>query len=354
MTEKTCCGNSDEAHPASAETRLAAAVQTRWHSRRGRVRAVARLACRRPTTRMGRRPTWSAPCRRRRAPCRESRRSWNVPTAWGRGACAGVSPAATTACGRACTRSGRRTPRLRYWSPPTTSSPSMRCASPWAGSTCGCWSSTRTASTSGAPPARAPSRPTRSRGWSDETRLAEVVEHRRLILPQLSAPGVAAHRVKRACGFRVIFGPVRAADLPRFLAADLKADAAMRTVTFDLRERLVVAPVEIHCAPGPSYAGRLRRHHRGSEYRPRRHLARPAACGAVCPLSALPALPCSPEADSHRHCCRGSPGAPSRSRALPSEPRPRASRHLLSAGVCRLPPSSRCLPACRLPPPMRP
>ncbi len=78
-----------------------------------------------------------------------------------------------------------------------------------------------------------------------ETRLVEVVEHRRLILPQLSAPGVAAHQVKQACGFRVIFGPVRAADLPPFLAADLKADAAMRTVTFDLKERLVLAPVEI-------------------------------------------------------------------------------------------------------------
>ncbi|MGZ4199612.1 MAG: mercury methylation corrinoid protein HgcA [Thermoleophilia bacterium] len=78
-----------------------------------------------------------------------------------------------------------------------------------------------------------------------ETRLAEVVEHRRLILPQLSAPGVAAHQVKQSCGFRAIFGPVRAADLPLFLAADLKADAAMRTVTFDLKERLVLAPVEI-------------------------------------------------------------------------------------------------------------
>ena len=78
-----------------------------------------------------------------------------------------------------------------------------------------------------------------------ETRLAEVVEHRRLILPQLSAPGVAAHRIKKACGFRVTFGPVRAADLPAFLAADRKADAAMRTVTFDLRERLVLAPAEI-------------------------------------------------------------------------------------------------------------
>ena len=81
-----------------------------------------------------------------------------------------------------------------------------------------------------------------------ETRLAEVVEHRRLVLPQLSAPGVAAHEVKEACGFRVTFGPVRAADLPAFLAAHMKADAEMRRVTFGLRERAVLAPAELNFA----------------------------------------------------------------------------------------------------------
>jgi len=81
-----------------------------------------------------------------------------------------------------------------------------------------------------------------------ETQLAEIVRHRRLVLPQLSAPGVAAHRVKDACGFRVIFGPVRAADLPAFLAANMKADAEMRSVTFGVRERAVLAPVELSVA----------------------------------------------------------------------------------------------------------
>lgn len=75
-----------------------------------------------------------------------------------------------------------------------------------------------------------------------ETSLAAIVQHRRLVLPQLSAPGVAAHEVTDACGFRVTFGPVRAADLPAFLAAGMQADNAMRRVTFDLRERAVVVP----------------------------------------------------------------------------------------------------------------
>jgi len=81
-----------------------------------------------------------------------------------------------------------------------------------------------------------------------ETRLAEIVGHRRLVLPQLSAPGVAAHRVKEACGFRVTFGPVRVADLPAFLVAGTKADAKMRTVTFGVRERAALAPVELAVA----------------------------------------------------------------------------------------------------------
>jgi hypothetical protein len=79
----------------------------------------------------------------------------------------------------------------------------------------------------------------------DETRLAEVVEHRRLVLPQLAAPGVAAHRVKELCGFRVTFGPVRAADLSPFLAAGMHADADMRTITFTIQERLELAPAEL-------------------------------------------------------------------------------------------------------------
>ena len=47
--------------------------------------------------------------------------------------------------------------------------------------------------------------------------LERIVRHRTLIAPQLGATGVSAHRVKQRSGFRVIYGPVRAADLPSFL-----------------------------------------------------------------------------------------------------------------------------------------
>jgi hypothetical protein len=76
------------------------------------------------------------------------------------------------------------------------------------------------------------------------TRLCEVVRHRKLILPQLGAPGVAAHEVKKRTGFSVEYGPVRAADLAEYLKTHT-ATPAMRRVVFPLRDRLVLIPVEI-------------------------------------------------------------------------------------------------------------
>jgi hypothetical protein len=76
------------------------------------------------------------------------------------------------------------------------------------------------------------------------TQLKEVVTHRKLILPQLGAPGVAAHEVKKRTGFWVEYGPVRAADLPEYLKTH-KATAEMRQVKFSLRDRLVLIPVDV-------------------------------------------------------------------------------------------------------------
>ncbi|MDD5762957.1 MAG: mercury methylation corrinoid protein HgcA [bacterium] len=78
-----------------------------------------------------------------------------------------------------------------------------------------------------------------------ETRLAEVVSHRKLILPQLGAPGVAAHEVRKGCGFSVTYGPVRARDIRSFLEAGMVASPAMRRVVFPTMDRLVLTPVEI-------------------------------------------------------------------------------------------------------------
>lgn len=72
-----------------------------------------------------------------------------------------------------------------------------------------------------------------------------LVNHHRLILPQLGAPGVAAHEVRKGCGFNVVYGPVRASDLPAFLQAGRQATEQMRRVSFSTRERLILTPVEL-------------------------------------------------------------------------------------------------------------
>ena len=76
------------------------------------------------------------------------------------------------------------------------------------------------------------------------THLKEVVTQRKLILPQLGAPGVAAHEVKKRTGFWVEYGPVRAADLPEYLQTHT-ATPQMRKVEFPLRDRLVLIPVDL-------------------------------------------------------------------------------------------------------------
>jgi hypothetical protein len=75
--------------------------------------------------------------------------------------------------------------------------------------------------------------------------LEKLVSHRKIILPQLGAVGVSAHEVKNESGFKVIYGPVRAIDIPSFVAANFRATESMRTVKFGLSDRLKLTPVEL-------------------------------------------------------------------------------------------------------------
>ena len=77
------------------------------------------------------------------------------------------------------------------------------------------------------------------------SRLHEVVNHRRLIVPQLGATGVAAFEVKKYSGFSVCYGPVMVWDLPEFLERDCKATPEMRRKQFPFKERLVLVPVDL-------------------------------------------------------------------------------------------------------------
>jgi hypothetical protein len=80
------------------------------------------------------------------------------------------------------------------------------------------------------------------------TGLAGIVRHRKIIVPQLGAPGISWPEVMRKSKFLVEYGPVRAKDLPEYLRTH-KATPAMRRVEFPLIERVVLTPVEfVHSA----------------------------------------------------------------------------------------------------------
>ncbi|MDP1991215.1 MAG: mercury methylation corrinoid protein HgcA [Syntrophales bacterium] len=82
-------------------------------------------------------------------------------------------------------------------------------------------------------------------GRIESSGLKEIVSHRLVILPQLGAPGVAAHRVKKLSGFGVRYGPIQAEDLPAYMDAGFKATSNMRLKTFPLKERAVLIPIEL-------------------------------------------------------------------------------------------------------------
>jgi hypothetical protein len=82
--------------------------------------------------------------------------------------------------------------------------------------------------------------------------LEKIVDHKRVIVPQLGATGVSAREVKKQSGFRVVYGPVRAQDIPAFLKNNNTADKTMRQVTFSLYERFILTPVELQMVLKPA------------------------------------------------------------------------------------------------------
>ncbi|MBF0318349.1 MAG: acetyl-CoA synthase subunit gamma [Nitrospirae bacterium] len=78
-----------------------------------------------------------------------------------------------------------------------------------------------------------------------ETNIDLVVRHKKLIVPQLGAVGISAYKVLKATGFRVLFGPVYAADIVAYVNNGYKATAQMRTIRFNITDRLVLTPMEM-------------------------------------------------------------------------------------------------------------
>jgi hypothetical protein len=76
-------------------------------------------------------------------------------------------------------------------------------------------------------------------------KLNDVVKHRELIVPQLGAPGVSGHFVKKETGFKVLYGPVLSRDISSYLKNNKKATEAMRRVPFTLSDRAALVPMEL-------------------------------------------------------------------------------------------------------------
>jgi ubiquinone/menaquinone biosynthesis C-methylase UbiE/Pyruvate/2-oxoacid:ferredoxin oxidoreductase delta subunit len=72
------------------------------------------------------------------------------------------------------------------------------------------------------------------------SRIAELVDHHRLILPQLCANGMNLFDIRRRTGWSAVFGPVDAADVPEFLKTKRRTDKMMR-VSYTVKERLEMA-----------------------------------------------------------------------------------------------------------------
>ena len=73
------------------------------------------------------------------------------------------------------------------------------------------------------------------------TGIADLVDHRTLILPPLGAPGIRAKDVKDQTGWSVRWGPVRAKDIPLYLDAGQRRNEKMKRVTYNGLERLDTA-----------------------------------------------------------------------------------------------------------------
>jgi len=79
----------------------------------------------------------------------------------------------------------------------------------------------------------------------DNYNLKEYASKKRLILPQLSAPGVQSHLVTKVTGYQVVFATVRIEDLEEFIRNDYNASKEMKVVTFKLKDRMVLTPLEV-------------------------------------------------------------------------------------------------------------
>jgi ferredoxin len=71
--------------------------------------------------------------------------------------------------------------------------------------------------------------------------IEELVNHRTVILPQLGASGIETKALRERTGWRGIWGPVYAEDIPAFLDNGMQKSDEMRMVKFPFADRVGIA-----------------------------------------------------------------------------------------------------------------
>jgi ferredoxin len=67
------------------------------------------------------------------------------------------------------------------------------------------------------------------------------VNHKKIVLPQLAAPGIEAKEIQKRIGWKVLWGPVEAQQIPEYLKQNFEKNPQMRTVRFEVLERIEMA-----------------------------------------------------------------------------------------------------------------
>ena len=71
--------------------------------------------------------------------------------------------------------------------------------------------------------------------------IEQEVNHRRVILPQLAATGIETQVIQKKTGWKVLWGPVYAKDIPEFVRKNFSKTAQIRQVSFPFSQRMEMA-----------------------------------------------------------------------------------------------------------------
>ena len=71
--------------------------------------------------------------------------------------------------------------------------------------------------------------------------IEKKVNHKKIILPQLAAPGIEAKVIHKKTGWKVLWGPVDAKDIPLFFKMHFEKTDQMRKVKFRVLQRIEIA-----------------------------------------------------------------------------------------------------------------